>query len=255
MNAEERREAIVHLVNQNREMSFAEIKAALPEVSDMTVRRDLELLGQNNRIVRVFGGAKSVDFLVGATEAGYAKRSIEQADSKALIAQKAVALLQEDTAVFVGSGTTTAQFARVFPNGKYFVTTTGLNCAMELSALPDISLMMLGGSVNKNSFCVNGTIADKMIGDMHFNIAFLGVGGYLPGKGFTTSVIEDYILRQSIVKNSNMAAILMDSTKYGRSGVSTFTFATPEMIHYVITDDKLPEKAREELMSHGITVL
>lgn len=171
------------------------------------------------------------------------------------IAQKAVALLQEDTAVFVGSGTTTAQFARVFPNGKYFVTTTGLNCAMEFSALPDISLMMLGGSVNKNSFCVNGTIADKMIGDMHFNIAFLGVGGYLPGKGFTTSVIEDYILRQSIVKNSNMTAILMDSTKYGRSGVSTFTFATPEMIHYVITDDKLPDKAREELMSHGITVL
>ena len=87
------------------------------------------------------------------------------------------------------------------------------------------------------------------------NIAFLGVGGYLPGKGFTTSVIEDYILRQSIVKSRNMTVILMDSTKYGRSGISTFTFVTPDMIHYVITDDHLPDKARDELMSHGITVL
>ena len=251
MNADERREKIVRLVNRNGEVSFAEIKAALPDVSDMTVRRDLEFLGQSNKIVRVFGGAKSVDYLVGVSEAGYAKRSIEQAE----VARNAGQLLKEDTAVFLGSGTTTAQFAKLFPNGKYFVTTTGLNCAIDLSALPDVSLMMLGGSINKNSFCVNGTIADKMIADMHFNIAFLGVGGYLPGKGFTTSVIEDYILRQTIVKNSDTTAILMDSTKFGRTGVSTFTFAAPEMIRYVISDDALPFKAREEFESHGITVL
>lgn len=255
MNAEERREKIVRLVNRSGEVSFAEIKAILPDVSDMTVRRDMEYLGQCNKIVRVFGGAKSVDYLVGASEAGYAKRSIEQAEGKAQIARKAVQLLKEDTAVFLGSGTTTAQFSKVFPNGKYFVTTTGLNCAIDLSALSNVSLMMLGGSVNKNSFCVNGTIADKMISDMHFNIAFLGVGGYLPGKGFTTSVIEDYILRQTIVKNSDTTVVLMDSKKFGRTGVSTFTFAVPELIEYVVSDDELPAKAREELESHGITVL
>lgn len=255
MNAEERREKIIRLVNRSGEVSFAEIKAILPDVSDMTVRRDMEYLGQCNKIVRVFGGAKSVDYLVGASEAGYAKRSIEQAEGKAQIARKAVQLLKEDTAVFLGSGTTTAQFSKVFPNGKYFVTTTGLNCAIDLSALSNVSLMMLGGSVNKNSFCVNGTIADKMISDMHFNIAFLGVGGYLPGKGFTTSVIEDYILRQTIVKNSDTTVVLMDSKKFGRTGVSTFTFAVPELIQYVVSDDELPAKAREELESHGITVL
>lgn len=255
MNAEERREKIIRLVNRSGEVSFAEIKAILPDVSDMTVRRDMEYLGQCNKIVRVFGGAKSVDYLVGASEAGYAKRSIEQAEGKAQIARKAVQLLKEDTAVFLGSGTTTAQFSKVFPNGKYFVTTTGLNCAIDLSALSNVSLMMLGGSVNKNSFCVNGTIADKMISDMHFNIAFLGVGGYLPGKGFTTSVIEDYILRQTIVRNSDTTVVLMDSKKFGRTGVSTFTFAVPELIQYVVSDDELPAKAREELESHGITVL
>ena len=172
-----------------------------------------------------------------------------------MIAQKALQLLKDDAAVFLGSGTTTAQFAKVFPNGKYFVTTTGLNCAIELSSLPNVSLMMLGGSVNKNSYCVNGTIADQMLNAMHFNIAFLGVGGYLPGKGFTTSVIEDYILRQSIVRNSDTTVILMDSGKIGQTGISTFTFARPEDIQYVVCDDAMPDTVRKEMTSAGITVL
>ena len=255
MNADERRARIVSLVNMSGEVSFAEIKAVLPNVSEMTIRRDMEFLGQNNKIIRVFGGAKSVNYLLAASEAVYAKRSIEQTESKEQIARKALQLVQNDSVVFIGSGTTTTQLARIFPNGKYFITTTGLNCAIELSALPDISLMMLGGSVNKNSFSVNGTIADKMIRDMHFNIAFLGVRGYIPGKGFTTSVTEDYILRQSIVNNSDCTVILMDSSKFGRAGGSTFTFATPESMHYVISDDKLSSSAKEELESHGTIVL
>lgn len=255
MNAEERRERIVKFVNRNGEVSFSELQSILPEVSGMTIRRDMAVLGEANRIVRVFGGAKSVDSVVGASEAVYSKRSVEQAESKELIARKALSLIKDDTAIFLGSGTTTVQLARIFPNGNYFVTTTGLNCAIELSAQSDISLMMLGGSVNKNSYCVNGTIANKLISSMHFNLALLGVGGYMPGKGFTTSVIEDYVLRQTIVQNSDCTAILMDSSKVGRTGVSTFTFATLDMVQYVVSDSRLPIKIREEMESHGITVL
>lgn len=221
----------------------------------MTIRRDMEFLGQNNKIVRVFGGAKSVNSLLSASEAVYAKRSIEQTESKEQIARKALQLIPQDSAVFIGSGTTTAQLSRIFPHGQYFITTTGLNCAIELSGLPDISLMILGGTVNKNSFSVNGSIADKMLSSMHFNVAFLGVRGYIPGRGFTTSVAEDFVLRQTIVKNSDCAVILMDSTKFACNVGNTFTFAPPESIHYVISDDKLSPEAKAELESHGTTVL
>ncbi len=255
MNADERRARIESLVNMSGEVSFAEIKAVLPDVSEMTIRRDMEFLGQNNKIIRVFGGAKSVNYLLGASEAAYPKRSIEQTESKEQIARKALQLLHNDSAVFIGSGTTTTQLARIFPNGKYFVTTTGMNCAIELSALPDISLVMLGGSVNKNSFSVNGTIADKMINEMHFSIAFLGVRGYIPGRGFTTSVTEDFVLRQSIVKNSDCTVILMDSSKVGCTGGNNFVFASPDSIDYLISDDKLPAKVKEELEASGTIVL
>ena len=68
---------------------------------------------------------------------------------------------------------------------------TGLNCAIELSSREDVSILMLGGSINKNSYCVNGSIAAEMVENMRFNIAFLGVSGYFPGKGFATSVAEN----------------------------------------------------------------
>ena len=219
----------------------------------MTIRRDMEFLGQNNKIVRVFGGAKSVNSLLSASEAVYAKRSIEQTESKEQIARKALQLIPQDSAVFIGSGTTTAQLSRIFPNGQYFITTTGLNCAIELSGLPDISLMILGGTVNKNSFSVNGSIADKMLSSMHFNVAFLGVRGYIPGRGFTTSVAEDFVLRQTIVKNSDCAVILMDSTKFGLS--SACCICPPDGVDAVVTDDSLSPEQRAYFEQLGITVI
>lgn len=255
MNATERRNCIVQFVNANREVSFNAIKSIFPDVSDMTIRRDMEYLSQNNKIVRVFGGAKSVDYLVGYSEAVFTKRSVEQAESKIAIAKKALTLLKKDSVFFLGSGTTTGQFAKIIPNGQHFIITTGLNCAMDLSALPDVSILMLGGSVNKNSYCVNGTIANELLDKLHFDTAFLGVSGYLQGSGFTTSVAEDYTLRKKIVQHSESTVILMDSTKVGRTGINTFTFASLDEIQYVVSDDALPLEVRKEMEAGGIVVL
>lgn len=255
MNVQERREKIIQFVNQNGEVSFAAIKALLPDVSEMTLRRDLDTLGQNKSLIRVFGGAKSIALFVGASEANYAKRSIEHASAKEQIAQKAVSLIHDDSIIFLGSGTTATELAKIFPNGKYYVVTTGLNCAIELSSRPDVSVIMIGGTVNKNSFCVNGTIASRMIDDMHFSLAFMGTSGYLIGRGFTTSVAEDYMLRKQIIEQSDCTAILMDSSKYGQVGSNLLTFVRTERVTYLVSDDNLSERARHEMELNKVTVL
>lgn len=253
MKANERRESILRFVNERGSASFSEIRVQLPDVSEMTIRRDLEFLSQENRLIRVLGGAKSVGSLVGTAEDAYTKRSGVQAEDKTFIAQKALQLLKPDSTVFLGSGTTMYQLAKLIPNDHCFITTTGLNCAIELSALDNVSILMVGGSVNKNSFCVNGSIAVRMIEDMSFNIAFLSVSGYLPGKGFTTSVAEDYVLRQKIVERSECTAILMDSSKVGKKGI--YTFAPTDHVDYVISDGKLDPAITEELNANDIVVL
>ena len=253
MNANDRREQILNFVNQNHDVSFASIRELLPDVSEMTIRRDLECLSRENKIIRVLGGAKSVGSLMITSEDAYAKRSHVQAESKAIIAQKALKLIQPDSTIFLGSGTTTYQLAKLIPNGMYYIITTCLNCAIELSSLEDVSILMLGGSVNKNSYCVNGSIAADMVENMRFNIAFLGVSGYFPGKGFATSVAEDYLLRQKIVERSDCTVILMDSTKVATKGI--YTFAPTDAVDYVISDGKLSQEMIDELTANGVTIL
>ena len=253
MNAESRREQILDYINQHHEVSFTSIRELLPEVSEMTIRRDLEYLSQNNKIIRVLGGARSVGSLMRTSEDAYTQRSLVQAEGKAVIAKKALQLIEPDSTIFLGSGTTTYQLAKLIPNGTYYIITTCLNCAIELSALEDVSILMLGGCVNKNSYCVNGSIAAQMVENMRFNTAFLGVSGYFSGKGFATSVAEDYVLRQKIVERSDRTVILMDSSKVAPKGI--YTFAPLESVDYVISDGKLPAETVDELTASGICVL
>ena len=161
--------------------------------------------------------------------------------------------MQPDSTIFLGSGTTTFQLAKLFPNARNYVITTCLNCAIELSSREDVSILMLGGSINKNSYCVNGSIAAEMVENMRFNIAFLGVSGYFPGKGFATSVAEDYVLRQKIVERSDCTVILMDSSKASSRGI--YTFAPLDAVSYVVSDGHLPQEMVEEVTASGITVL
>ena len=259
MKANERRESILRFVNERGNASFSEIRVQLPDVSEMTIRRDLEFLSQENRLIRVLGGAKSVESLVGTAEDAYTKRSSIQVEDKTLIARKALQLLKPDSTVFLGSGTTMYQFAKLIPNGPYFITTTGLNCAMELSALDNVD--GLDPTVSFTRHVANGdTLAEDTYrvrcrggAGQSFGAFAPSVSGYLPGKGFTTSVAEDYVLRQKIVERSECTAILMDSSKVGKKGI--YTFAPTDHVNYVITDGKLDPAIIEELSANDIVVL
>ena len=98
-----------------------------------------------------------------------------------------------------------------------------------------------------------GSIAAEMVENMRFNIAFLGVSGYFPGKGFATSVAEDYVLRQKIVERSDCTVILMDSSKASSRGI--YTFAPLDAVSYVVSDGHLPQEMVDEVTASGVTVL
>ena len=92
---QERREKIVELVNRLGTVSFAQLKAAFPDVSEMTLRTDLKALDEERRLVRVHGGAKSVEVVVG-TDDFLLRRALRCAPEKAQIAQKTLSLLRPD---------------------------------------------------------------------------------------------------------------------------------------------------------------
>src|SRR5699024_5864854 len=99
---QERRQKIVEFVNRLGTVSFAQLKAAFPEVSEMTLRTDLKALDEERRLVRVHGGAKSVEVVVG-TDDFLLRRSLRAAPEKAQIARKALGLLRPDMTIYLDS--------------------------------------------------------------------------------------------------------------------------------------------------------
>ena len=129
---EMRRDAIVQLINENGTVSFAQIKKAFPNVSEMTLRTDLKILDEEKKILRVHGGAKSVQVIIG-TDDFLNRKSVRNIPEKQEIAKKALALLHPDTTFFLDSGSTATVLARQIPDQSYLIYTTGLSCATELA--------------------------------------------------------------------------------------------------------------------------
>ena len=128
---EQRRNTIVDLVNQNGNISFAQLKKKFPQISEMTLRTDLKTLDEAKRIVRVHGGAKSVDVVVG-TDDMLSRRLVRNIEAKQLIAQKALNFIRKDTAIFLDSGSSTTALSSCMPDQSKLIYTNSLTCAAEL---------------------------------------------------------------------------------------------------------------------------
>ena len=152
---EMRRDAIVQLINEKGTVSFSQIKQEFPNVSEMTLRTDLKLLDEAKRILRVHGGAKSVQVIIG-TDDFLNRKSVRNIPEKQKIAEKALTLLHPDTTIFLDSGSTATVLARQIPDQSYLIYTTGLSCATELANLSKPAVMLPGGKLNRYSQSVVG---------------------------------------------------------------------------------------------------
>ena len=237
-SVESRRGAIVALINDKGEVTFAQLKEAFPNVSDMTLRTDLKNLDDSKRIVRIHGGARSVEVVVG-TDDFMSRRSIRNVDAKKTIVMKAKEMIGQGTSVFLDSGSTTTMLAAELDDQSNLIVTSSISCAMELARLEKPKVMVPGGSLNRYSLSVCGAQGIRELQQMTFDLAFIGVTTYDEASGFACNVYEESLLKQTVINKAHKSIVLMDSTKIGKH--STFTFGTLKDIDAVISDGGLPE--------------
>ncbi len=247
-----RRNAIVELINERGTISFSQLKEAFPNVSEMTLRTDLKLLDEARRILRVHGGAKSVQVIIG-TDDFLNRKSVRKIPEKQKIAEKAVTLLHPDTTIFLDSGSTATMFARQFPDQSNLIYTTGLSCATELANLSCPIVMLPGGQLNRYSQSVFGFSAIKELERVNFHQAFLGITGFQFSAGFTCGINDEAILKQTAIRQSEQVIALMDSSKLGVK--SSFCIGGLDDIDIVVSDGKLPEEFLAECRKHDVAVL
>lgn len=248
----QRRASIENLINKEGTVSFARLKAAFPNISEMTLRNDLKALDQENRIVRVHGGARSLGVVVG-TDIAYEIRATRNTTEKQLIARKALKLLTPGLSVYLDSGSTAIEMASHIPDDSYMIFTSGINCALELAKLTKARAHLIGGELNRNNLSVNGIRSINEIEHLNFNIAFLGTTGFSFDTGFTCAVEAENELKRAVIRKAEKVVVLMNSQKIGI--VNTFTFAFPEDISAIISDDSIDEETAKTFRSYGVEVL
>ena len=248
----ERRNRIVAQVNQQGVLSFAELMKQFPEVSEMTLRKDLKYLDGAGQIIRVHGGARSIE-TISAGDTPLRQRLTVNVDKKREIARKACSLVTPGSAIFLDSGSTMTELSKIFPDLPCTVFTGGLSCLNELCKLKEADVYVLGGKLNKNSLSVRDVAMASMMDSLHFDLAFISVNGYTRSNGFTCRSSSRWELEKVVLRRSDKVVVLMDSDKVNVP--NPFSVCMPQEVDILVSDDGLPSQLREELQAAGVTVL
>lgn len=238
---EQRRNAIVDFINEKGNITFAQLEKRFPGVSQMTLRTDLKTLDEAKKIVRIHGGAKSVEVVLG-TDDYIGRRAVRNVEEKESIAEKVLPLIKPNTTVYLDSGSSTTALAKLWPNQPNFIFTSSMTCVMELSKLSQPSVFVLGGELNKYSMSACGVGAIESVKSVNFDMAILGVTSYSSDVGFSCGVLMEAYLKQAVLQQSAEKIILMDSSKVDKK--STFHICRLEEGMTVVSDRNVSEDFR-----------
>jgi DeoR/GlpR family transcriptional regulator of sugar metabolism len=248
MLAAQRQKLIVNEVKQHGGVRVAELAARF-DVSEMTVRRDLEALDAAGLLEKVHGGATLSGELSGF-EPGFEAKSHQQTAEKEAIARHARNLVRPGQVVGLSAGTTTWRLAQhLFDVQDLTVVTNSIQVANVLYREPrnDLTVVLTGG-LRTPSDALVGPIAVDAIRNLHLDVLFLGVHGVAVDAGFTTPNLLEAETDRALVESAASVVVLADHAKWGVRGLSRIIDL--DRADVLISDHGLAAEARAELSAH-----
>jgi DeoR family fructose operon transcriptional repressor len=216
------------------EVKLAELKDSF-NVTEMTLRRDLEKLEQMALLRRTFGGA----ILIGKDIALHERTGV-LIEEKMSIGFQAVQFIQPGDSIFMDGGSTTLQVAKCLrPNMPVTVVTNALNIAAELQA-KQISTIVIGGILLEKTSTLVGPLASDSLSKLAFDRVFIGTTGATVKHGLSNSNMHEAEIKRFAIEQAAEVNIVMDHTKFGRKDL--YSFASLTAIDRIITDC-LPDSA------------
>ncbi|HEY6447643.1 MAG TPA: transcriptional repressor AgaR [Acidobacteriaceae bacterium] len=251
MLIDERRRHILSLVQNQGRVIVGELSHTLG-ISQITIRKDLEHLQSRGLVQRTHGGALRLQS--GALfDPSLSEKAKQQASEKLRIAEAAASMVQEGQCVMLDSGTTTTAVAHALKRfSQLTLITNAVNIAADLTST-NFEVILIGGTLRKNSFSVVGPLAEDVLEEMHADILFLGVDGFDVETGITTPNFLESRVNRAMVKASRRVVVVCDSTKFEKRSLSRI--APTSAVHCVITDSNLPQETAEALRKQKIEVI
>ncbi len=245
MLATERQAQIVGELRRTGVVRVSELSALLA-VSEMTVRRDMDVLAARGLLAKVHGGAVALEGAT-AVEPGFTVKSVRERDEKGAIAARAAELLRPGMSVGVGAGTTTWALARHLATvPDLTVVTNSLPVADVLYAIDAarLTVILIGGQRTPSDALV-GPVAIHCLAKLHLDLVLMGSHGVDNRVGLTTPNLAEAETNRAFIDRGARLVVLTDHTKFGVVGLAEF--ASLAQVSTLVTDDGVDERTLQGL--------
>lgn len=240
----ERHTYILKKINLHNKVLSSDLSVQL-NVSEDTVRRDLNELAEEGSILKVHGGAVSKGF-----HFPFKSNDTYSKEEKKLVAKKALSLIYDGMTILTGGGTTMIEMARMFPDDieATFFTISPL-VALELAEHAQLTVILLGGQLSKNSQVNLGSKTISDLSDIGVDLCFLGANCIDANEGVTDSDWEVVQVKKAMIKSASKLAIVSISEKL--DSIQKLSVCRMNAVDYLITDI---ESGDDRMKSYGSLV-
>jgi DeoR/GlpR family transcriptional regulator of sugar metabolism len=248
MTMNERHKRILDLLGAEGEIKVENLADRL-NVSQVTMRKDLDILETQGLVERIHGSA--VFSQRSRFNVAFLEELQTQATAKKLIAQAAVDYIKDGDSIILDAGTTTFWLAQALV-GKFkslLVITNSLPAAMELSKA-GYKILLVGGEVLSHSLALTGPVTVNNLESYHVDRAFLGTSGISLSHGYSTADSNDADVKEQMIRAAEETYVLTDSSKFEKNCL--VSFADFSDIHLTITDSGISSKIFQEFQKRGI---
>lgn len=212
MLTSERHELILTLLADRQTIKIQDIVEAT-SASESTIRRDLTDLEEQQKLERVFGGARALEHNL--PEASIRDKSTKNLQEKKCIAELAGTLIQDGDCIFLDAGTTTFELIPHLAKKEVVVVTNGLT-HVEALVENGITSYLTGGFIKARTSALVGPQTIQSMENYRFDKCFLGVNGFHPESGYTTPDPEEAAVKQLASSLARTSYVLADRTKCNR---------------------------------------
>ncbi len=245
-----RRQAILNALEDAGQLSVKELSERF-DVSEVTIRADLQALSEQNLLLRTRGGGLSIGNL---PELSFDVRQQQYGAEKSRIGKAAAGMVESGTTIAVDASTTAlALLPHLDHVSDLLVITNSLKVAMTVLRMPNIQVFVMGGNLRRDSISLVGQMNHGFTRDFQIGAGFFGARGLNIEHGLTDIHLEEIRIKRRLVQSCQRVVGVFDARKWGQ--VATATFAHLEQIDTIISDKAAPESLVAQVCDLGVEVI
>jgi DeoR/GlpR family transcriptional regulator of sugar metabolism len=251
MTSYERRQKLLELLRRQHGLRLPEIATAL-DVSEGTVRHDLNALQEEGRLTRFHGGAVLIEQR-NFSNTSFASRHREHAVEKEIIARTAYNLVKDGDSILLDASSTVYYFALALETRQRLrVVTNGLDVARLLAKNPSNTVILIGGILNPEGSSLTGLLSEQVLENLHVLKAFVSASGFSIQRGLTEVHLEEAQLKRKAILLAQQVFALLDSSKLGKEDLTSFV--RPEQLCCLYTDAGISPGWQQRIEQAGIAL-